>query len=187
MSLKEWKAQGRINSSALEKLSYFVNLLLEWNTRINLTGFHTISEIENVLIDPCIAALDMLPVSAKNVLDFGSGAGIPGLVWSACRPDLNITSLEIRQKKVAFQKEVLRKTGVRAEVLAGRFPEAVRTRRFDVVATRAIRFSPELWDSARALLNPGGMMLRFASEASPHAGWTSVKIADKSFVLFSIP
>jgi 16S rRNA (guanine527-N7)-methyltransferase len=185
MTLKEWKTQGRINSAAFEKLSSFVNLLLVWNRRINLTGFHTAAEIENILIDPCIAALDAVPFPGNAILDFGSGAGIPGLIWAACRPELSVTSLEIRQKKVAFQKEVLRKTAITAEIVAGRFPEAVMDRHFDVVATRAIRFSPELWNSARSLLNPGGILVRFASSAEPD--WNAIKIADKSFILFSIP
>jgi len=187
MTLTECKAQRRISSTAFEQLSSFVSLLLEWNRRINLTGFRAASEIENLLIEPCIAALEVLRFPGNAILDFGSGAGIPGLVWAACCPDLNVTSLEIRQKKVAFQKEVLRKTGIQAEIVAGRFPDAVMGRKFHVVATRAIRFSPGLWDCARSLLNPGGMMLRFASQASAEAGWQSVKIAEKSFLLFSIP
>src|SRR5262249_21636393 len=134
MTLQHWKAQGRIDSAAFEKLSSFVNLLLEWNSRINLTGFRTASEIEDILIEPCIAALEALQFPGKSVLDFGSGAGIPGLVWAACLPDLSVTSLEIRQKKAAFQKEVLRKSGIHAEVIAGRFPDAVGDRKFDVIA-----------------------------------------------------
>src|SRR5262245_31411036 len=163
--LKTLQAQGLIDDTAYQNLQVFVSLILEWNSKINLTGFKIREEIEEILIGEAVFALKAVPVAGRSILDFGSGAGIPGLVWTLCNPTSKVTSVESRQKKVAFQKEVLRETQRVAEVIWGRFPEAVGGRHFDVVVTRAIRFSPALWLDAQKLLNPGGIMVRFGSHS----------------------
>lgn len=181
-----WKEAG-ISPDAASKLSLFVDLILEWNARINLTGLRTRTEIEERLIGESVAALRALPVSGKTVLDFGSGAGIPGLVWAACDDSARITSLEIRQKKVAFQKEVLRTAGIDAEVVQGHFPEAVTGRQFDVIVTRAIRFSPSLWTAAEALLAPGGCLVRFGTPRQEEPGWSVLPISPGTTLLIRKP
>lgn len=181
--LNEWMEQGRISPDSVYKLNLFVDLIAEWNRRINLTGFKTKDEITKFLIEESVLALLAFPMSGKRVLDFGSGAGIPGLVWAACDATIALTSLEIRQKKISFQKEVLRATGISAEVVAGRFPEAVAGRQFDVIATRAIRYDARLWDNAGQLLVDDGCFLRFAGAGSPERGWRSVKISPRSSLL----
>lgn len=172
-----------INADTRGKLSLFVDLLLEWNARINLTGFGTRAEIEERLIEESVRALEVLWISGLRVLDFGSGAGIPGIVWAACEPSAVVTSLEIRQKKIAFQKEALRFAGIRAEIVQGRFPEAVAGRQFDVIVTRAIRFSPSLWKPAVSLLAPGGRLVRFASAGSREEGWDTFDIGGNAALL----
>src|SRR5262249_37074412 len=119
----------------------------------------------------------------KSVLDFGSGAGIPGLVWAICVPSARVTSLEIRQKKVAFQKEAARTLGIQAEVIAGHFPEAVAGRKFDVIVTRAIRFSQGLWEEAEKLVSGKGILIRFGRPDDRIPGWESREICPGSAVL----
>jgi 16S rRNA (guanine527-N7)-methyltransferase len=181
--LLQWSRQGLISAEAAEKLSAFVDLILEWNPRINLTGFKTRERIEEFLIGEGVQALPHLGLSGLQVLDFGSGAGVPGLVWSMCIPDVSVTSVEIRQKKAAFQKEVVRTLRLNAEVIAGRFPEAVSGRLFDVIVTRAIRFSASLWNDAEALLLPGGKFVRFVAHGLQESGWTQIPISGRSALL----
>lgn len=183
--LKTLQAQGLIDEKSRQKLSSFVDLLLEWNQRINLTGFRSRLEIEEILVGESILALRFLQVSGKTILDFGSGAGIPGLVWALSNPTVLLTSVESTQKKVAFQKEVLRQTGSEAEILWGRFPESVEARSFDVITSRAIRFSANSWDAARSLLNSGGQMVRFAIRGTERKGWVRHSLSDRSDLLVS--
>ena len=179
------KTAPPLSKETQQRLSDFAALILEWNQRINLTGFRTIAEIEQVLIGECVQALPYLEIAGKTVLDFGSGAGIPGLVWAVCQPTVRLTSLEVRQKKVAFQKEAARELQIPSEIICGRFPEAVAGRKFDVIVSRAIRFSPTLWKDARGLLNAGGLIARFASHGDPEEGWESISISDRSALLIS--
>lgn len=160
--------------------------MLEWNPRINLTAFHTPEEIDEILIGESVRALSVISISGKRVLDIGSGAGIPGLVWAICDSSARVTSLEARHKKIAFQKEVLRSTGVEAEVLQGHFPEAVSDRKFDVVVSRGIRFSPRLFQDAVQLLDPGGTLVRFASPGTIENGWTTTNISLFTTLMFHV-
>ncbi|PWT88788.1 MAG: hypothetical protein C5B54_10010 [Acidobacteria bacterium] len=182
-NLQHWKEQGLISPTAFQQLSAFVDLILEWNSRINLTGFKTRESMEEKLMGDSIAALSKVQIPGKRILDFGSGAGIPGLVWAACDPSARIVSLEIRQKKVAFQKEVLRQTSISADVRIGLFPEAVQNEKFDIIVSRAIRFDPDLWIKGASLLNPGGQFIRFASRETNENGWTTAPITDQSSLL----
>jgi 16S rRNA (guanine527-N7)-methyltransferase len=184
--LKTLLAQGLIDQPALQKLHIFVDLILEWNQRINLTGFHQQEEIEEILIGEALLALKFLWISGQSILDFGSGAGIPGIVWALCDPSANVTSIESRQKKVAFQKEVLRQTGATAEVIWGRFPEATPRREFDMIATRAIRISPVLWSDAKATLKSGGKLVRFGLATDPVGEeWSRYFLSNRSDLLVS--
>jgi 16S rRNA (guanine527-N7)-methyltransferase len=181
--LQKWEAEGELSAAIRQQFETFVDLLIEWNHRLNLTGLTTRNEIEDVLIGESILAITAFPLGGKRVLDFGSGAGIPGLIWAIYDPSIELTSLEIRAKKIAFQKEVARRTRISAEILRGRFPEDVSERVFDVIATRAIRFSSELWSDARSLLSDGGSMLRFANPDVVDAGWEAIKLSVRSTLL----
>jgi len=175
-----------IAEEAILRLTLFRDLILEWNSRINLTGFRSPAEIDEILIGESVRALSAISISGKRVLDFGSGAGIPGLVWGLCVPSARITSLEVRYKKIAFQKEVVRSTGVQAEVVRGHFPEAVLGRKFDVVVSRGIRFTPTIFREAVQLLDTGGMIVRFASPGTVEEGWTTTSISPLTTLMFHV-
>ena len=176
--LKSW-----LNREILSKLEEFAALIHSWNSRINLTGYKSVADIEALLIGESVAALRALDLKDCNVLDFGSGAGIPGLVWSICEPTLRVTSLEIRHKKVAFQKEALRRLGLQAEVLCGHFPEAVASRSFDCIVSRAIRFDAPVWEQARALMEEEGRLVRFAAPGASEQNWRSLPVSSYTSLL----
>jgi 16S rRNA (guanine527-N7)-methyltransferase len=170
-----------------DRLSRFATLIHQWNSRINLTGYKTIQRIHDQLMLESAAALSILKLSNESVLDFGSGAGVPGLVWACCKSSLQVTSLEIRQKKIAFQKEVVREIGISAEVICGLFPAAVQGRQFDVIVSRAIRYDPSLWEECGSLLLPNGVFVRFAAPGSVERGWNSVPASSATTLLVKKP
>jgi 16S rRNA (guanine527-N7)-methyltransferase len=182
--LQKWAAEGALPQVAYSNLQTFVDLLIEWNQRVNLTGFKLRDEMEELLVGESILALKAFPLRGQRVLDFGSGAGVPGLIWAMSDPQIQVVSVEIRAKKIAFQKEVVRRTGISAKIIHGRFPEDVEGRQFDVIATRAIRLSSTLWDDAKNLLSDSGVMLRFASNRfSPEPGWSAIRLTDRTNLL----
>jgi 16S rRNA (guanine527-N7)-methyltransferase len=76
--------------------------------------------------------------TCKTLLDFGSGAGFPGVPVQLMRPDVQVTLAESQGRKAAFLREVVRDLGLRSEVWAGRVETMPAERRFDAVAMRAV-------------------------------------------------
>lgn len=84
---------------------YFVELI-KWNKSINLVAKAPDKDIiENHFLD----SLTLLPeIQSGPLLDVGSGAGFPGLVLKIARPELEVTLVEPRQKRVSFLRHVIR-------------------------------------------------------------------------------
>jgi 16S rRNA (guanine527-N7)-methyltransferase len=119
------------------QLVIYLELILKWNARMNLTGIRTPEEIvrrhfgESLFVGTHIGACGTL-------LDFGSGAGFPGVPIQLLRPDVRVTLAESHGKKAAFLQEVVRSLNLPTEVWAGRVETMPAERRFDVVALRAV-------------------------------------------------
>ena len=119
------------------QLSIYLELILKWNARINLTAIRTPEEIVRRHFGESLFA-GMRLGACQTLLDFGSGAGFPGLPIQLVRPDVAVTVAESRSKKAAFLHEVTRSLDLPAEVWAGRVEAMPPSRRFDTVALRAV-------------------------------------------------
>ncbi len=92
----------------LEQFDEYVRALLDWNTRMNLTG---ITEPDQILIKHLLDSLSVAPLLRPSphaaLIDIGSGAGFPGLALKIALPALKVTCLEATGKKVQFLKYVI--------------------------------------------------------------------------------
>ena len=119
----------------------YSELLKKWNKQFNLTS---IEDDKGIIILHFLDSLTLVPLmeEGEDVLDIGSGAGLPGLPMKIMRPDLKMTLLEAREKKVFFQKEVIRMLGLKDTVAVwGRAGEAdcpINGERFDSVVSRSV-------------------------------------------------
>lgn len=94
-----------------------------------------------------------------TVVDVGSGAGLPGVVLAATRPDLTVTLLEPMARRIEWLTEETERLGLtNAVVLRGR-AEEVRGRRFDVVTARAVGALRTLLPLTAPLARPGGELV----------------------------
>lgn len=114
---------------------YFV-LLLRWNARTNLTAVRDPDAILQRHFVESIACAQALPAGIATLLDYGSGAGFPGIPIAICRPEIVVTLAESQNKKAAFLQEAIRVTGITARVHAGRAETLVE--RYDCVTLRAV-------------------------------------------------
>jgi len=130
-------AEGADWLGICEQLIIYLELILKWNARINLTAIRTPEEIvrrhfgESLFVGAHLGACGTL-------LDFGSGAGFPGVPIQLLRPDVKVTLAESHGKKAAFLHEVVRSLNLPSEVWAGRVEAMPAARRFDSVALRAV-------------------------------------------------
>ncbi|HTO09121.1 MAG TPA: 16S rRNA (guanine(527)-N(7))-methyltransferase RsmG [Myxococcota bacterium] len=123
-------------SAALDAgLRTFTAELQRWGQRMNLVGSTEPDEIARHVEDS-LAAAELLPQGAA-VVDLGSGAGFPGLPLALARPDLRLTLVEIREKRIAFLRHAVRELGLATEVREASIetrPEAP----FDFALLRAV-------------------------------------------------
>lgn len=125
------------------KLQTYADLLRKWQRSINLVGHSTLDNLERRHFEDSLQLLPLLPSGATTLLDLGSGAGFPGLVIAAERPDLAVTLVEADQRKAAFLIEVARAVAPNATVKAARV-ETLAPFRVDVVTARALAPLPKL-------------------------------------------
>lgn len=121
----------------IEQLSTYLELLLKWNARTNLSAIREPAEIVQRHFGESLSAAQQLGACA-TLLDFGSGAGFPGLPIQLFRPDIQVTLAESQNKKATFLREVVRTLGLNTEVWANRVEAMPAARTFEVVTLRAV-------------------------------------------------
>ena len=134
----------------------YLSLLLRWNARVNLTSIRDEEGILKRHFVESIFCARALPVGVATLLDFGSGAGFPGIPIALCRPEIAVTLAESQGKKAAFLCEAVRVLGVTATVHSAR-AEALRTV-FDCVVLRAVDKMGVAVQAAAKLVRPGGWL-----------------------------
>jgi 16S rRNA (guanine527-N7)-methyltransferase len=119
------------------QLTLYLTLILKWNARTNLTAIRTPEEIvRRHFGESLFAGLHLGPCS--TLLDFGSGAGFPGIPIQLLHPEISVTLAESQGKKAAFLREAVRTLGLDSEVWPDRVESMPPNRQFDTVALRAV-------------------------------------------------
>jgi 16S rRNA (guanine527-N7)-methyltransferase len=119
-------------TGAQEKLEAYLALLQKWNRVYNLTAIRDVDQMVTHHLLDSLAVLSHLG-NVRTLVDVGSGGGLPGLTFAICRPDLQVTSVEVSQKKAAFQQQAKIELGLanvsihcgRIEALTGTFDAAI--------------------------------------------------------------
>lgn len=144
-------------------LALYGNLLLAWNARLNLTSIRDEGQlIERHLLEGLFASVHHPP--GRSALDFGSGAGIPGIPIALGNSHLTVTLAESQRKKASFLREALRILGVAASVHAAR-AELLPAGHFDAVWMRAVDQSQRMLPLAASLVAPQGSLCLLSTQA----------------------
>ena len=125
-------------NTALEQFRAYLELLLRWNQSLNLTAIREPEEIIQRHFVECVFAAQHLPRDIVSLLDFGSGAGFPGIPIAICRREIQVALAEAQGKKASFLREAFRVIGIPGEVYDGRVEKMPKERRFDAVSMRAV-------------------------------------------------
>jgi 16S rRNA (guanine527-N7)-methyltransferase len=146
-----------LDETRLRAISIYIDLLLKWNARINLTAIREPNEIVQRHFGESLFAakylLDQhLPEAA---IDLGSGAGFPGVPFAMLAPEVGVTLIESQQKKATFLKELIHALGLKnVKVFSDRaenYPDTA-----DLVMLRAVEKFGQALRVAVRLAKPGG-------------------------------
>ena len=149
-----------ISDNQLEKFDKYMQLLLEWNEKINLTA---IIEPDEVKIKHFLDSLTVLKYinDEDKVIDIGTGAGFPGIPLKIMKPDAKITLLDSLNKRINFLNLVIEELELKnIEAIHGRAEEFARNKqyreKYDVAVSRAVANLSTLTEYMLPFVKVGG-------------------------------
>lgn len=144
-----------VSRETYEGLCQFEELLLKWNTKINLVSETTIPDFWTRHIEDSLQLSSVADVPAGVWMDLGSGGGLPGIPLAILHRenrDLSFILVESDQRKCAFLRTVVRELGLNVEVFSKRI-EGLSNMEVEHVSARALAPLNVLLDYSFHLLN----------------------------------
>ena len=153
-----------LNKEQISKFETFLNLLLEWNEKFNLTAITDKDEIEEKHFIDSIELVKYFDVKNKTLLDVGSGAGFPGIPLAIVEPTLQVTLLESNGKRVSFLREAIKVLGLQnIDIIQGRVEELGTREKYDFVTARAVKELNILLELCFYLVKVNGSFIAYKS------------------------
>jgi 16S rRNA (guanine527-N7)-methyltransferase len=126
-----------LESSQYSQLAAYAEVLWSWNEKMNLTRHTTAEQFAGRdLLDSF--ELSKLLSEGEEVLDLGTGGGVPGIPLKIMRPDLTVVVCDSVGKKAEAVEQMVKQLGLDVEVFKGRGEERLEDSRFDAVVARAV-------------------------------------------------
>ena len=186
---KERSDPAVMTLAQLESISTYIDILLRWNSRVNLTAIRDPEEIVTRHFGESLFAARVLfpmcpPVSPVvkdfRVADVGSGAGFPGVPLKLWNPAIHLTLIESNQKKATFLKELARALTLTNIDIQNTRAETLPPASFDRVTLRAVERFEAILPTAAALVRPTGVLalliglsqLKTAQSILPEFAWS---------------
>lgn len=167
--LRERSSAAGVPLDGLQTVQFaqYRDLLLEWNEKFNLTA---ITDDEGVLMRHFVDALTVMPAldaalpNGGDVLDLGTGAGLPGIAIKIARPNVRVRLMDSTAKKLTFCHEVIKQLGLKGiGTLHARAEEAGlladHRERYDFVVARAVAGLSTLVEYMLPFVKVGGTAL----------------------------
>src|SRR3954462_10034694 len=158
--LEPFIAPATLGDLQLQQISTYIDILLKWNARTNLTA---IRDEEDIITrhfgESFFAARYLLADAAPGlrVFDVGSGAGFPGLALKLYAPQIVLTLIESHNKKAIFLREVIRALSLRHAMVISARAELIKETA-DLVTLRAVERFETILPIAAHLVSPGGRL-----------------------------
>lgn len=134
-----------VSRETRERLEIYVEMLTRWNRKINLVGPKTLDDIWSRHVQDSIQLAGLAPNVARNWVDLGSGAGLPGLLIAAVRETEGtggkVLLIDSDERKCIFMAEAASKMGLTSvEIVKGRLGRGsdLAEQTFDVISARAL-------------------------------------------------
>lgn len=149
----------KLDEQRLSQTSTYINLILKWNSRVNLTAVRRPEEIVTRHFgESFFVAARLLPsAESQSVIDLGSGAGFPGIPLAMLAPQAQVTLIESNGKKATFLNEVVRALNLNNVTVFNQRGESYPGKAELVIMRAVEKFDSSLIVAAR-LMKPGGRL-----------------------------
>ena len=160
-----------ITEEQISKFERYYEMLLHWNSRMNLTAITDEEEVARKHFTDSAAAKSIIPEHA-NCIDVGTGAGFPGIPLLLLRPDIRMTLLDSLNKRLLFLHEVTEELGLddRVQIVHARAEDAGQNPdfrgKYDIALSRAVAGLPVLLELTVPFLNKKGKSICYKGDAA---------------------
>jgi 16S rRNA (guanine527-N7)-methyltransferase len=155
----------------------YLEILIKWQKTHRLVGsVRPEWLLDNVILDS-LAFLEHLPQPVQSLADIGSGAGIPGIPIAIVRPDVLVTLIESRRRRVSFLASVTRELHLgQVDVVEARVEDLGVTHadRYDCAIMRCVAAQPTILGAALAIIRAGGSLITTAKRGESDRSGTLV-------------
>jgi len=141
-----------VSRETFEKIEFFKNELLKWNKKINLISKGDEININTRHIDDSLQLASYIDDLNCKIIDFGSGAGFPGLIISIIGYK-NVTLVESDSKKCIFLEEIKQKLMLNTVILHKRIEDVDSNASYDIITARALSSISKLLEYSEKFLH----------------------------------
>lgn len=151
-----------ISDKSMNNFVIYMDNLIEWNKKINLTA---IKKEDDIIVKHFIDSIFILKyINGNKIIDIGSGAGFPGIPLKIAENNLDITLLDSVNKKVLFMQDSIEKMGLKNIVaIHGRaedYAHDIKCReQYDVATSRAVANMSTLVEYMLPFVKVGGFCI----------------------------
>ena len=155
-----------LTDEKIEKFDKYASLLIEWNSKFNLTA---IKDPDGIVVKHFVDSIAVLSENKLEgtLIDVGTGAGFPGLPLLIANDNLEVTFLDSTGKKIKFIETVLDELGLFADTVNARAEEAAKDEflreSFDFATARAVSNLRDLSEYCLPFVKVGGNFISMKS------------------------
>ena len=182
-----------ITSRQIGLLSDYAALLEKYNRRLNLVSRSDVQNLWRNHFLPSLLVNNLLPFpTGVEVLDFGTGGGLPGIPLKILRPDLSFVLLDSSHKKTAFLQLAIRElslagVGVVRRRISGEEETGPLHGRFEVITARAVTDFRDLFALTKPFLREEGFLLAWKGATDMASLTDEMRVLNKACRVIPVP
>ena len=159
-----------INEDIYNKLYKYYELLNEWNNKFNLTNILEEKDVFLLHFYDSICLTKAINYKDKiSLLDFGTGAGFPGMIIALFFSNINVTLIESNNKKCSFLEEIKKELDIKnVNIICDRIENYSKNNRekYDYVTCRAVTSIPIIIEISTSTIKVGGYLVPLKSNSN---------------------